>query len=83
MEKQFFKMRAECAHDLGEFLMQVSVLSFKAEQVESNGTFFPDMTVEFSSTQTLAEIKAHIATIVDGHVMLETVALSKDYTGNR
>lgn len=80
---QTYKMRAECAHDLAAFMVTVPVQSFRADKVVINGIQLPDMVAEFTSSLSLKEIKAAIADIEDGHVMLETVALQSEYTGKR
>jgi hypothetical protein len=79
MKSTEYKMRAECAADLGRFLAQVTVNTFAAERFEN----FPDMEASFTSPLTLEQIRMLIAQIEDGHVMLETVSLAKDYTGER
>ncbi len=71
-----YKMRAECQVDVGRFLRKVPVLALSAE-----GSL--DMVIDFTSNLTLDEIRKKISKIVDGHVMLETVALYEEYTGFR
>ena len=44
---------------------------------------FPDVLITVSTKLPLTGIKSLIKKIPDGHVMLETVALEADYTGER
>jgi hypothetical protein len=75
-----YKLRAECAFDLAHLMTEINMRSFKATKVKEN---FPDMEATFKTHLSLDEVKSKISNITDGHVMLETVALEKDYTGER
>lgn len=81
--KHTYKMRAECTADLTRFLEQVPVESFSAKHFKIQDVTLPDLVIEFSSPWQLAQIRAAMAEIIDGHVMLETVALASEYTGER
>ncbi len=43
----------------------------------------PDVVLEFECDLNLERLKLLISKIADGHVMLETIAVAKDYTGER
>lgn len=75
-----YKLRAECQLDLGRLFESLRVESFQARTICKG---FPDMEATFESPLSLAEVKSTIRTIVDGHVMLGTVALEAEYTGER
>jgi len=47
------------------------------------GSWLPDVRITFCSDEPLDVLRALIATIVDGHVMYETIARTEDYTGER
>jgi hypothetical protein len=78
-----YKMRAECNADLGRFLTEVAVDSFKADRVKIKDLVLPDVIAEFTSTLSLEQIRQAISGIEDGHVMLETVNTAAEYTGER
>jgi len=81
--KTNYKMRAECSADLGRFLMEVSIVTFTATSTDIDGAWIPDMEVTFTSILHIDEIRAILANIVDGHVMLESLNLAQQYTGER
>lgn len=83
MMKHTYKMRAECIADLTSFLEKVPVESFSAKHMKIQDVILPDLVIEFSSPLKLTEIRNAMAEIIDGHVMLETVALASEYTGER
>lgn len=81
-----YKMRAECAHDVGHFLQAVHVDSLSVVRARFPGedvAFIPDVDVAFKSTLPLAEIQELLRGIPDGHVMAESVNLAAKYTGER
>ncbi|AFY58982.1 hypothetical protein Riv7116_6660 [Rivularia sp. PCC 7116] len=75
------KFRAECEHDVNELIKTLSPHIKQITKIKDND--FPDMYVEMSVYLSLEEIQAKIKDIEDGHVMLETVELKNDYTGER
>lgn len=83
MKFKEYKMRAECSTDLGRFLCEISPLSFIANAVFFDGTWFPDMEATFTSNFTLDELREKMAQIEDGHTMLESLNLADKYTGER
>lgn len=72
------KFRAECAHDVALLLQAIPTVS-----VIMRTTLPPDCEVELKTPLSLAEVKDVMASIPDGHVMRETVALKPEYTGER
>lgn len=81
--KHTYKMRAECMADLTRFLEKVPVESFSAKHMKVQDLLLPDLVIEFSSPWNLDQMRPAMAPIIDGHVMLETVALASEYTGER
>ena len=79
-----FKLRAEVDQDLESLFDLIPDENIGSVQKEDLIPGLPDkvVTVELSEI-TLDQLKGYIQRIEDGHVMLETVALEKDYTGKR
>lgn len=71
-----YKMRAECLSDVAKFLEKGKCMGWIMEN-----KYIPDVEIEFNSPESLDEIKKILKSIPGGHVMLETVAPVKDYTG--
>lgn len=79
-----YKMRAECVNDVGNFLKFIPTGRVVITPCNLEGNWIPDVDVSFTSPWPLADIRRHATIDVqDGHVMAETVALAKDYTGWR
>ena len=77
-----YKFRAECIHDVAQFLIQSSkVIANLNTQQDNDG--FRDVIVTFDSHLELSEIMDLIEKIEDGHVMCETVKPIEKYTGER
>ncbi len=76
--KNTFKFRAECLYDVNAALKKVPCSKFK---IECN--FLPDCTAEIETSYTLEQVKESLKRIIDGHVMLETIAPIAKYTGER
>lgn len=79
MKLYTYKLRAEAPRDIGELLSTASITELHYERLDT----FGDCMATFKSNHPLAELQAEIAAIEDGHVMLETVKLATEYTGNR
>ena len=79
-----YKLRADCAADFAALasLVAESPHGFAAISALRAGAF-PVCVIEITTTATLAELRALLATIDDGHVMLETVQPIERYTGER
>lgn len=74
-----YKLRAECLHDWYHFRL-------KAETDNSSIKYnlpLPDIEVEFDSKLSLNEIREIMNTVEYSHVMKETIAHLKEYTGQR
>lgn len=79
-----YKMRAECVSDVGNFLKFVPTGRVTITPCNIKGNWIPDVDVSFTSPWSLADIRVHATiNVQDGHVMAESVALAKDYTGER
>lgn len=74
-----YKMRFEATADFCRFL---NVCATKAVSVRNFASDHADV-VAFDTDVTLAEIKALLERVPDGHVMVETVAPIAKYTGKR
>jgi len=85
VEGNKYKFRAECQPDIDalfELLPPENVLWWQVSL--AFGAQFPDRVCEIElSGMMLDDLKNVISKIPDGHVMLETVAELKDYTGER
>lgn len=75
-----YRFRAECNHDVQEFL---KIAGKNIMEITVTRGSLPDTYVEFTSTMSLEKIRKSMRKVVDGHVMLQTVALKEDYTGER
>lgn len=75
-----FKLRAECPIDVLKLRELIGNNCHK--MVLELGTF-PDTLVDLYTTMNLDEVRMEIRGIEDGHVMLQTLAIEKDYTGER
>lgn len=72
--KNTFSLRAECAHDVNEFKRATIKQSFDVEiRLNQRDPGFPDTSIEFTTKANLEELRTAIRTIVDGHVMLQTL----------
>ena len=76
-----YKFRAECEHDVNEL---IKILNPNIKEItKTKQAPFPDVDVKMCAYLSLKEIQAAIKDIEDGHVMLETLELIHDYTGER
>ncbi len=74
-----YKFRAECLHDVHEFIKKLPQYS----EYRVFRTLFPDVVCELKSALPLEGLKKILKTIPDSHVMLDTLTLKSDYTGER
>jgi hypothetical protein len=81
MKANKYKMRAEGAGDIAQFIGATAgkLSKFKMETIGQG----PDVTFEFTTGHSQANIQKAIAMLNDSHVMSQTLALKKDYTGER
>jgi hypothetical protein len=81
-----FKLRSECYHDIDLFVRalvaRLGQLKFTAEIADRPLPMF-DMTLEFETKLGMNDIKEILKEVPDSHVMLETLALADEYTGER
>ena len=75
-----FKLRAECVQDVLQLRERLGVSCPK--MVLELG-LFPDTIVDLCTWMNLDEVRKEIRMIEDGHVMLQTLALEQEYTGER
>lgn len=80
MKKQTYKFRAECIHDVLEFMGKAK---FQYDIKIERKSLFPDVVVEISTKESISTIKAIFNDIPDTHVIIETIQLKKLYTGER
>jgi hypothetical protein len=76
-----YRFRAECKHDVDELRRLLGATLHRI--TSSNSTPFPDDEVELESRLSLEELRVVMRRVVDGHVMVQTVARSEEYTGKR
>jgi hypothetical protein len=76
-----YRFRAECQHDVDELRCLLEA-KFKRITI-TNEPPFPDVEVELEIGLSLEELRNEMRRVVDGHVMVQTVARREEYTGNR
>lgn len=80
MRKQTYKFRAECIHDVLEFMKKAK---FEYDvKIERKG-LFPDVVVEIATKEGIDSIVSIFKKIPDSHVVLETIQPKNLYTGDR
>lgn len=77
-----YKLRAEGINDVLQFLYNQQEMGIHSAKIKTRSVV-PDVEVTFKSEMELDQIKTFLESIPDGHVMVDTVALEKDYTGIR
>jgi len=80
MRKQTYKFRAECIHDVLEFMGKAK---FEYDIKIERKSLFPDVVVEIATKESVDTIKAIFNEIPDTHVIIETIRPKKIYTGER
>jgi hypothetical protein len=76
-----YRFRAECEHDVDELRR---LLGAKFERITiTNSPPFPDVEVELKIGLSLEDLRDVMRRVDDGHVMIQTVAQSEEYTGER
>lgn len=80
MELKKYKLRAECLDDLIKLDEKQKNLQFVDIDFKEG---FPDCELTFKSELRIDELKHILMTIEDGHVMVETLQLEENYTGER
>lgn len=80
MRKQTYKFRAECIHDVLEFMGKAK---FEYDiKIERKG-MFPDVVVEITTKESIESIVNVFNKIPDTHVAVETIQPKNLYTGDR
>lgn len=76
-----YKLRAECEDDVNELQKMLRYNFYTL--TKTIHPYLPDTIVEVATSLTLRELQDIIRDITDGHVMLQTIALKENYTGER
>jgi hypothetical protein len=76
-----YRFRAECQADVDELRRTLGTKIDKITIV--NSPPFPDVEVEVEVDLSLDELRDTMRRVVDGHVMVQTVARNSEYTGER
>jgi hypothetical protein len=76
------KFRAEGHFDVDALIRLIPRKELTSYEITPHESF-PDETVVLNTKLSLSAVKKIIETIDDGHVMLETIQLEKNYTGER
>ena len=76
-----YRFRAECLPDVDE-LMRLLGAKFKKITIVISPPF-PDVEAELEIGLDLTELRNVMRRVVDGHVMVQTVARTEEYTGER
>lgn len=80
MRKKTYKFRAECIHDVLQFMNKAP---FQYDIKIEKKDLFPDVLVELKTKENIASIVSIFEDIPDSHVILETIQPKKLYTGQR
>ena len=76
-----YQFRAECRHDVDVLFRNIFP---KIKDAKICQEFpFPDVDVEIVTDLSLDDLRNEMRAVPDGYVMLETVAPSDEYTGER
>lgn len=80
-----FKLRAECQIDISNFLQKAEESGYKIELAEGGKMEdgFPDAELTFSSNESAENLRLVADSVVDGHVMAQTLQPLEEYTGVR
>jgi hypothetical protein len=76
-----YKFRAECEHDVNELRRILKYNFYSLTKIIH--PYLPDTIVEIATSLTLQELQTIIREINEGRVMLQTIALKENYTGER
>lgn len=76
-----YRFRAECQVDVDELRRLIGTKFDRTTIV--NTAPFPDVEVEIETSLSLHELQDLMRQVVDGHVMVQTVASAAEYTGER
>lgn len=76
-----YKLRAECAHDVEQFIKKMEGYTWNHKVLPIVG--YPDVEFTFDSAVNRERIQSILRTIPDSHVMIETLKPLDKYTGER
>lgn len=76
-----YRFRAECQVEVDELRRLIGIQMDRITIV--NTAPFPDVEVEIETSLSLNELRDLMRQVVDGHVMVQTVAPTDEYTGER
>jgi len=76
-----YKFRAECLSDVSN--ARKSFCNNQYELTLEIESPFPDVVVEIKTQMSFEQIYEALASVINGHVMVETLAIKKEYTGKR
>ncbi len=79
-EVKHYKFRAECETDVNRLRKRIGT---KCHRIIKDIGMFPDTEVDLYTTMSLDDVRNEMRKIPDGHVMLQTIALAENYTGER
>jgi len=83
MRRYHYKFRAECEADVDALIRRLPKNLSHSIKVKCIQAPFPDVEVDLFIALPIKMVRETICRIVDGHVMLETLAIHTKYTGNR
>jgi hypothetical protein len=69
----YFSFRAECPADVAEFKSACAAAGVTISLNEQPDANFPDVEVELEASVALAALRDVVRSVVDGHVMLQTL----------
>ncbi len=78
-----FKFRAECINDVDRLKGVLRKNGKKIRMTIDEEPPWIDVIIEMETTESLDDIKQAMRGVVDGHVMLQTIAPKDKYTGKR
>jgi hypothetical protein len=79
--RKVYRFRAECERDVNELRRRLGMKLYRV--TVTTEVPFPDAEVEIETSLALEEIRDAMRRVVDGHVMVQTLARRSQYTGER
>lgn len=70
---KIYSFRAECFHDVQQFLNATSTTGTTTATIVKPDEVFPDHDIEIQSTQSLEELREIMCDLFDGHIMVQTL----------
>ena len=78
-----YRFRAECVPDVVRLLNILRNDVVELHMLQVNPVFSADVIVTLTIDLHLTDVRTAMRKVVDSHVMVETLALAVDYTGER